>query len=179
MKAVRLTLICHAQTAAQRAGRLHRAQDGILDHADRPLTPMPDVRVLTAPEARTRETAAWLSGAPQVEVGLADCGLGRWQGMTLKQLQAEQPEALAQWLEDPRSAPHGGESFAEVCQRVGGWLGAFEGKGDWLAVTHPMVIRAVIVHLLGCPLTAYQRIDVLPLSRLALSYTGQWRLRLA
>lgn len=179
VKAVRLTLICHALTPAQRAGRLHRPQDGILAQDDQPLASMPDVRVLTAPEPRARETAAWLSAQAQVEPDLADCDLGCWHGMTLKQVQAEQPEALAQWLEDPHSAPHGGESFADVCQRVGGWLMAFEGKGEWLAVTHPMVIRAVMVHLLECPLKAYQRIDVLPLSRLELSYTGQWRLRLA
>jgi hypothetical protein len=41
-----------------------------------------------------------------------------------------------------------------------------------------MVIRAVLVQLLGCPMSAHQRIDVLPLSRLELSFAGQWRLRL-
>jgi len=41
-----------------------------------------------------------------------------------------------------------------------------------------MVMRAVLVQVLGCPMQASQRIDVLPLSRLELSFTGQWRLRL-
>ncbi|CAI3799655.1 hypothetical protein GLGCALEP_02287 [Pseudomonas sp. MM221] len=71
-----------------------------------------------------------------------------------------------------------GESFTVLCQRMASWLASFDKPGEWLAVTHPMVIRAVLVQVLGCPMSASQRIDVLPLSRLELSFTGQWRLRL-
>ncbi|PXX61316.1 hypothetical protein TCK1_1776 [Pseudomonas monteilii] len=178
VKAVRLTLICHALTPAQKAGRLHRTDDGILPLTQQPDAMLPGMQLLAAPERRACETATWLSGQVQVEPGLADCDLGHWQGLALKQLQAEQPEALAQWLQDPASAPHGGESFAALCQRLAAWLAAFDSPGDWLAVTHPMVMRAVLVQVLGCPMKASQRIDVLPLSRLDLSFTGQWRLRL-
>lgn len=178
MKAVRLTLICHALTQAQKTGRLHRAEDGILPLTQQPDAIVPGMQVLTAPERRARETAAWLSGAVQIEPALADCDLGRWQGSSLKQLQTEQPQALAEWLQDPASGVHGGESFAALCQRVAAWLAAFDRAGEWLAVTHPMVMRAVLVEVLGCPMHASQRIDVLPLSRLELSFTGQWRLRL-
>ena len=177
MKAVRLTLICHALTQAQKTGRLHRPDDGILAMDTPPIAVVPEVSMLTAPERRAGETAAWLSTQVQVEPALADCDLGCWQGLALKQLQAEQPEALAQWLQDPCSAPHGGESFAELCQRMAGWLAAFDTPGEWLAVTHPMVIRAVLLQVLGCPLGAHRSIDVLPLSRLELSFAGQWRLR--
>lgn len=179
MKAVRLTLICHALTQAQKVGRLHLTDDGILPLTQQPDAILPGMQLLAAPERRACETATWLSGQVQVEPGLADCDLGHWQGLALKQLQAEQPEALAQWLQDPASAPHGGESFAALCQRLAAWLAAFDRPGDWLAVTHPMVMRAVLVEVLGCPMKASQRIDVLPLSRLDLSFTGQWRLRLA
>ncbi|MNG94530.1 Phosphoserine phosphatase 1 [compost metagenome] len=179
MKPVRLTLICHALTQAQKTGRLHRPDDGILMPDDQPVSNPAKVQVLTAPERRAQETAAWLSTQARREPALADCDLGGWQGLSLKQLQAEQPQALAQWLEDPHSAPHGGESFADLCQRTAGWLNAFDTPGEWLAVTHPLVIRAVLITVLGCPLSAYQRVDVLPLSRLELSFAGQWRLRLA
>ncbi|ABY97777.1 histidine phosphatase family protein [Pseudomonas sp. SbB1] len=178
MKAIRLTFICHALTQAQKTGSLHCADDGILPLTQKADVLLPGMRVLTAPERRACETAAWLSGQVQIEPALADCDLGRWQGLSLKQLQAEQPQALAEWLHDPASAVHGGESFAALCQRLAAWLAAFDRPGEWLAVTHPMVMRAVLVQLLGCPLTAGQRIDVLPLSRLVLSFTGQWRLRL-
>ncbi|MFJ4155634.1 histidine phosphatase family protein [Pseudomonas sp. NPDC089752] len=177
MKAIRLTLICHALTQAQKTGRLHRPQDSVLALGEQPFVVLPDVHVLTAPERRAGETAAWFSTQVQIEPVLADCDLGSWQGLALKQLQDEQPEALALWLQDPHSAPHGGESFAALCQRMAGWLAAFDTPGEWLAVTHPMVIRAVMVQVLGCPMSASGRIDVLPLSRLELSFTGQWRLR--
>ncbi|MBF8710568.1 histidine phosphatase family protein [Pseudomonas pudica] len=178
MKAVRLTLMCHALTQAQKTGRLHRAEDGILPLGQPPFADLSDVPVLAAPERRACETAAWFSRPVQVEPALADCDLGRWQGLTLKQLQAEQPLALAEWLQDPASEVHGGESFAVLCQRIAAWLAAFDRPGEWLAVTHPMVMRAVLVQVLGCPMGASQRVDVLPLSRLELSFTGQWRLRL-
>lgn len=178
MKAVRLTLICHALTQAQKSGRLHHAEDGILPLGQQPFADLSGVPVLTAPERRAFETAAWFSGPVQVEPALADCDLGRWQGLTLKQLQAEQSQALTKWLQDPASDVHGGESFAVLCQRIAAWLAAFDRPGEWLAVTHPMVMRAVLVQVLGCPMSASQRVDVLPLSRLELSFTGQWRLRL-
>lgn len=178
VKAVRLTLICHALTHAQKTGRLQHADDGILPLAEQPFADLSGVSVLTAPERRACETAALLSGQVEVEAALADCDLGHWHGLTLKQLQAEQPQALAEWLQSPTSNVHGGESFVTLCQRMAAWLAAFDRPGEWLAVTHPLVMRAVLVEVLGCPLSAAQRIDVLPLSRLALSFTGQWRLRL-
>jgi broad specificity phosphatase PhoE len=178
VKAVHLTLICHALTTAQKTGRLHRPDDGILPRHAQPFAVAPETRMLTAPEQRARATAAGFSMPVQVEPALADCDLGCWHGLALKQLQAEQPQALALWLDDPHSAPHGGESFAELCQRMAGWLAAFDKPGEWVAVTHPMVIRAVLVQVLGCPLAAHRQIDVLPLSRVQLSFTGRWRLRL-
>jgi broad specificity phosphatase PhoE len=170
--------MCHALTQAQKTGRLHHKDDGILPLAQHPGVDLAGAQVLTAPERRACETAAWWSGAAQVEPALADCDLGRWQGLALKQLQTEQPQALAQWLQDPASNVHGGESFAALCLRMGAWLAAFDRPGEWLAVTHPMIMRAVLVQVLGCPMNAGQRIDVMPLSRLELSFTGQWRLRL-
>lgn len=179
VKAIRLTLVCHALTQAQKTGCMPQADDSILALAQPPLAIGPAVQVLTAPERRACETAAWLSAQARVEPALADCDLGHWQGLSLKQLQVEQAQSLCEWLGDPHSALHGGESFAQLCQRVAAWLAAFDTPGEWLAVTHPMVIRAVLVQLLGCPLSTHQRIDVLPLSRLELSFAGQWRLRLS
>ncbi|MFR0718226.1 histidine phosphatase family protein [Enterobacterales bacterium BD_CKDN230030183-1A_HGKHYDSX7] len=179
MKPLHLTLICHALTDAQRTGYLSSRHDTILPLAALPWSHDTSVKVLSAPERRAQETAALLGSPVRLESALADCDLGSWQGLALKQLQAEQPEALAQWLGDPCSNPHGGESFAELRQRVTSWLGAFEERGDWLAVTHPWVIRAVLIEVLGAPLATQARIDVLPLSRVCLSHTGQWRLRLA
>ncbi|MBF8756533.1 histidine phosphatase family protein [Pseudomonas guariconensis] len=178
MKATRLTLICHALTLAQKVGRFPSADEHILPMAEWPAPLAANTGVLAAPERRAHETCAGLSASAVVEPALADCDLGAWQGLALKQLQAEQPQALAQWLQDPHCAPHGGESIAQLCQRVAAWLEAFDTPGDWLAVTHPLVMRAAMVHVLGCPLAAFALIDVPALSRVHLSRAGKWRLRL-
>ncbi|MBI6940153.1 histidine phosphatase family protein [Pseudomonas putida] len=178
MKAVHLTLLCHAQTQAQKVGRFHTPEDSLLPIADAPREEVATT-VLTAPERRARDTAAWLCERAQVDPLLADCDLGNWQGLTLKQLQEEQSGALMQWLQDPCSAPHGGESFNQLRQRMTAWLDSFEGHGTWMAVTHPLVMRAVLMNVLDCPSVAAGRIDVLPLARLQLSFAGCWRLRLA
>lgn len=178
MKAVRLTLICHALTQAQRGGRFAGPDEAILPSAESPALVAANSRVLSAPERRARETANGLGVTATIEPALADCDMGAWQGLTLKQLQAEQPQALAQWLQAPHCAPHGGESVVQLCQRVAAWLEAFDTPGEWVAVTHPQVVRAAIVHVLGSSLEAFQCIDVLPLSRVHLSRTGRWRLRM-
>lgn len=178
MKATHLTLVCHALTQSQKAGRLPAPSDLLVQSAWQAFETQPDTHVITAPEQRARETASRFGNA-RVAPLLADCDLGDWQGMPLKQLQAEQPQALADWLQDPASTVHGGESFAALCQRMAAWLVTFDRPGAWLAVTHPWVIRAVLVQVLGCPLSAAQRIDILPLSRLQLACTGQWRLRVS
>ncbi|MFJ9992513.1 histidine phosphatase family protein [Pseudomonas putida] len=179
MKAVRLTLICHALTHAQKTGRFALADDPVLGDAPL-LKAVPDgVQVLSAPEPRARETAAWLTPEVRIETALADCDMGHWQGFTLKQLQREQSDALAWWQVDVEAAPHGGESFAALHKRVADWLEAFDTPGDWWAVTHPMVMRAAMVEVLGSSLGAYQYIDVPPCSRLELSRTQVWRIRLA
>lgn len=177
VKAARLTLICHALTSAQKVGYFPSPDERILPVAEWPSLPACN-GFLSAPECRAQETCAGLGAGSVVEPALADCDMGAWQGVTLKALQAEQPEALAQWLQDPHCAPPGGESVAHLCQRVAAWLEAFDTPGAWVAVTHPLVMRAAMVHVLGCPLAAFALIDVPALSRVHLSRAGKWRLRL-
>ncbi|MBI6924458.1 MULTISPECIES: histidine phosphatase family protein [Pseudomonas] len=176
MKTTRLTLICHGLTLAQKRGYFAKPEDTLVS--------VPycsqlqgGFQLLTAPEQRAQQTALAL-GEAMITSGLADCDMGLWQGLPLKRLQAEQPLALADWLRNPASEVHGGESFQTLCQRMSAWLEEFDQPGEWTAVTHPMVMRAVLVQVLGCPMTAGQRIDVLPLSRIDLSFSGQWRLRI-
>lgn len=178
VRAVRLTLVCHALTQAQKQGYLAQPNDCIVPVSGDPLALPQGTQLLAAPERRTVQTATWLGESVHIEPALADGALGHWQGLPLKQVQAEQPEALAQWLADPLCAPPHGEPFVQVCERVGAWLSAFDRPGDWWAVTHPWVIRAALVSVLECPMVSAQHIDVMPLSQLALSRAGRWRLRL-
>jgi broad specificity phosphatase PhoE len=178
LKAIHLTLISHGLTQAQKKGQLHQADDGILPLKGLPPSILPDVQVLTAPERRAVETAAWFSPRATVELALADCDLGQWKGRTLKQLQKEGPAELEAWIRDPFSAPHGGESFEQLRQRMATWLEAFTMQGEWMAFTHPLVMRAMLMNVLECSPAASDRIDIMPLSRLHLSFSGRWRLRL-
>lgn len=178
MKSTQLTFICHGQTEAQRVGRFHLAEDGLRASIEPGALQEPGTRVLIAPELRTRQTAEGLGLAGPLDSALRDCDFGRWQGVSLKQLEREDPIGLQQWLSDPDAAPHGGESVAQVCARVGRWMDEALQPGSWLVVTHPMVIRAALLHVLDCPLTAFQHIDVLPLAQVRLSRFGRWRLRI-
>ncbi|TFF41491.1 histidine phosphatase family protein [Pseudomonas sp. RIT623] len=173
MKPLHLTLICHARTEAQRVGRFALDDDQLREPPSL-LTGLPTAaRYLTAPELRTRQTAQGLNAT--VDEGLRDCALGTWKGRPLKQLDERELQA---WLADPQATPHGGESIAALCQRVACWMDSALGEGEWVAVTHPFVIRAAMLHALGAPLESFQRIDVPPLARVCFSHYGQWRLQL-
>ena len=134
--------------------------------------------VLRSPARSAAQTAEGLALGARTEPLLRDCDFGRWAGRTLAEVQAEAPEAIADWLQDPHAAPHGGESFADVMRRVGGWMdGLLAGSGSILAITHPSVIRAAIACALGAGPETFRHIDVAPLTRAKLSVGGgRWRL---
>ena len=46
-----------------------------------------------------------------------------------------------------------------------------------MAVTHPAVIRAVILIALDAPPKSFWRIDIAPASRTVLHFRGRWTLR--
>ncbi len=178
MKSTQLTFICHALTDAQRVGRFHSMEDGLRGSVEPQDLAGQGTRVLIAPELRTRQTAEGLGLTGQLDSALRDCDFGRWQGVSLKRLEQDDPTGLQQWLSDPQAAPHGGESLAQVCTRVARWMDEAPLVGGCVAVTHPLLIRAAILHVLECPLQAFHQIDVLPLSQVHFSRYGRWRLRL-
>lgn len=173
-----LTLVGHALTEAQRTGRFPLPADGLRDPTSLNRYGGKPAGCLSAPERRSRQTAERLGLAVEVDPGLRDCDLGHWAGVSLKVLARDQPDALGTWQADPCIAPPGGESVAELCQRVAAWLDSFNRPGHWVAVTHPMVIRAAMLHVLGAPPMAFHSIDVQPLARIQLSHYDRWRLQL-
>jgi broad specificity phosphatase PhoE len=175
VKAIQLTLVCHGMTEAQRLGRF--ALDAEPLHEA--VMPLPGLSTraqgLCAPELRTQATAQGLQLQASVDERLRDCDLGRWRGLALKQL----PQAALQaWMSDPHAAPHGGESVAALCVRVAHWMDSALVPGEWIAVTHPMVMRAAMLHALGAALESFHRIDVRPLAQVRFSHYGQWRVQL-
>ena len=179
----RLTLIRHAPSAATRRSAF-------------PLDEPPDARGLdearglasrlgrfdaawSGPALRARQTAEALGLDPTVAPELDECDFGTWRGRTLAELHAEDPAAVAAWMEDPAAAPHGGESLLALLERVGGWLSARAGDGSrTVAVTHAGVIRSAVVCALDAPSLAFWRLDVAPLSLTVLhAHKGRWTVR--
>jgi broad specificity phosphatase PhoE len=178
----RLTLICHGSTEAVRAAAFPK--DEPLDHHGKAaaaklagLLPSVD-QCWTAPELRTRQTADALGLSPTIEPVLRECNYGRWTGKTFDEIAASETDAANSWLHDPAAAPHGGESILELMRRVADWL-ADEGARNQrsIAVTHPTIVRAVVVLIMAAPAQSFWRVDVGPLSVTRLSgQGGRWNL---
>ena len=179
---LRLTLIAHGATAATKAAAFPQ---------DEPLEPraLSSVAALrqrlrrtdrtwTSPALRARQTAAALSFDPVVNPFLRDCDYGRWAGRTLIDVQTEEPAGVAAWLSDAEAAPHGGEPLSDLFRRVSTWMNErIREEGHTVAVTHPAVIRAAILHVLHAPAPSFWRIDIEPLSVTKLRSDGtRWTL---
>lgn len=183
MSVTRLTLICHARTVAQKRARLSLDEPLEMDwqaaRGSRAGAFKRPPLLLSGGETRVRQTAALFGNDLRHVPALDDCDFGRWRGLSIDHLQQHEPLALQAWLDDPHSAPHGGESVVQLIQRVGCWLDSLGSHpGHYLAVTHPWVIRAAMIHVLQCSPSAFQMIDVEPLSATELRFNGRWRLRL-
>lgn len=176
---IRLTLLVHGATAANRAATFP---------VDEPLEPRARAaaealrgrfapsEALASPALRARETAEALGLVARAEPALGDADVGRWAGLSMAEVE---PAALAACMTDPDARPHGGESIAEVVARVAAWLESRVGvEGRCLAVTHVAVVRAAVVAVLGAPAAAFWRIDAPPLSATDLVSDGRrwtWR----
>jgi broad specificity phosphatase PhoE len=77
---------------------------------------------------------------------LREIGYGRWEGSTLAQMQAADPEVFARRQADKWTvAPPDGESYAQVQARVRDWYDSLE--ADTVAVAHGGTARALMVAL--------------------------------
>jgi broad specificity phosphatase PhoE len=178
----RLHLLCAASTAS--VSSVAFAADEPLDSRGRESLvslsgrlPACDI-VLRSPAVSAAQTADGLALTAAVEPLLQDCDFGRWAGRSLDEVRAKETAVVAEWLQDPRASPHGGESFADVTRRVGGWMDQMlERGGPILAITHALVIRAAIAHALGAGAEVFRHIDVAPLTHAKLSGGGRrWTL---
>ncbi|MFC6081646.1 histidine phosphatase family protein [Sphaerisporangium aureirubrum] len=181
---VRLVLVCHAATAATREARIPYDDEPLDAHGEAAAGAARGVlrRVGTAyhaPEARCLRTALALGLDAVPETALADLDLGAWRGHTLEGLGTGRADALRAWLTEPDARPHGGETLRELVARVAGWLDSLPATPSRVAaVTHPAVVRAAVLHVLGAPVSRFWRLDVAPLSQTHLSGGADgWRLR--
>ena len=178
-----LLFLCHAPTGATRLAAFP-ADDPIdttgLAKAAFSATTLPrSSAACCAPSLAARQTASACRLDPTVEEAIRDCDFGRWAGRPLSDVARDEPEAFGVWMTDASAAPHGGETLSALVGRVGGWLDQrLHAKKTTIAVTHPAVIRAAVIHAVDWSPAAFWHLDVGPLSQTWLRTDGRrWTLR--
>jgi broad specificity phosphatase PhoE len=178
----RLALITHAATEAQKhaafpLGESITERETAKIQASHWSVPKAE-RIWSAPEQRTQQTSRMLGLEAVITNELRDCDYGRWRGRRIEDIQMEDPEGIVTWLTDPSAAPHGGESIESLIGRVGRWMDEQRDAKHTIAMTHPAVIRAAIVHALRIPMQTFWRFDISPLSLTDLRFNRDvWTLR--
>ncbi|MEX0316487.1 MAG: histidine phosphatase family protein [Ruegeria sp.] len=152
----RLALLRHGHTEWNRAGRIQGRSDIPLDNTARAelagyhLPPPWDAADLwSSPLARARETAALVAGRePQLAPELTEMNWGAWEGQRGIDLIAD-PESGYRHIEDWswEFLPPGGETPAELWQRVAAWLNRIE--RDSVAVCHIGIMRVILAKAWG------------------------------
>ena len=156
----RLALIRHAESEWNAAGRWQGHGDPPLSARGREqaaslaaeLAPLRFELVVTSDLARAVETGAALAHAlgiaPLACAGLRELDVGRWSGLTRREIAAGDAEALARFDSGDPAAPAGGaESRADLARRVHASLATLRARqaGRRTAVvTHAGVLRAVL-----------------------------------
>jgi broad specificity phosphatase PhoE len=179
----RLTLVSSASTPATRAAAFP-LDEGLDEYGRRDAAAMASEFqnvsvVFSSPARRARETVAALGLQHESDSSLQDIDLGSWAGRALSSVAETDADALASWLTDPASRPHGGETVEELCVRISAWLQAMSvGRGRIVAITHPAVIRAAILAAIHASPISYWYLDIAPLSVVELTSNGRrWALK--
>lgn len=110
---------------------------------------------VSSPLGRTRQTMDLVRGALGIPLPgyaiddrLREIGYGGWEGSTLAQMQAKDPDLFARRQANKWTvAPPDGETYVSVQARIAEWYGDL--KADTVAVAHGGTARALMVAL-GC-----------------------------
>ena len=161
--------IRHGETSWNAEGRLQGAQDIALNdlgrrqaaHAGNVLADLlkrdgrdkATLPFVASPLQRARATMELMRGALKLppekytlDDRLREIGYGDWEGSTLAQMQALDPELFARrQAEKWTVSPPGGESYVAVQVRVSDWYGQL--RADTVAVAHGGTARALMVAL--------------------------------
>ncbi|WP_186392084.1 MULTISPECIES: histidine phosphatase family protein [unclassified Pannonibacter] len=108
-----------------------------------------ELRFIASPLGRTRETMDLMreamglpAGGYELEPRVKEITFGDWEGRTLEELAASDPELVAQRRSDKWGfVPPQGESYAMLSQRISGWLA--EQTAPSVSVIHGGVIRVL------------------------------------
>jgi len=123
--------------------------------------------IVSSPLQRTVRTAEEVSAATGVPVvtddGFRETDFGAWEGLTFAEVRERWPSEMTAWLADPSVAPPGGESFAQVSERVTAALHRVlaERAGQTvLVVSHVTPIKTLVAAALLAPPAALFRMHL-------------------
>jgi len=123
--------------------------------------------IVTSPLQRTVQTAeavAAVTGVPvTADEGFRETDFGDWDGLTFAEVRERWPAEMTAWLADPQIAPPGGESFAEVSERVTAALArvlADRAGQRVLIVSHVTPIKTLVAAALLAPPPALFRMHL-------------------
>ncbi|APS21902.1 ribonuclease [Streptomyces sp. Tue 6075] len=136
--------------------------------------------IVSSPLRRCRETAAAVAARLGLDVrideGLRETDFGAWEGLTFGEVRERYGDDLTAWLASPDTAPTGGgESFAEVAERVAAardrLVARYAGR-TVLLVTHVTPIKTLVRLALGAPPEALFRMELSAASVSTVAYYG-------
>jgi probable phosphoglycerate mutase len=181
---VRLLLVRHGTTAMTRAHQVSGVRtDPWLDANGREQARRLGARlaaagvtadvVVASPLRRARETADAIAAAIGVEVvedaGLVECDFGDWEGLTPAEIARTDAAAQRQWFGDATFTPPGGESLADLDERVTAAMAAWTdrlagrpGGARAIVVTHVTPIKAVLKGVLDVDWAVVRRMHTAP-----------------
>jgi broad specificity phosphatase PhoE len=159
---LQLFIIRHGETTSNLAGRWQ-------GHGDSPLSPtglaqaqtlgarfadLPFDAVYSSDLQRARHTADQLLGPRIIDPIFREISVGRWEGHTKAEVQAQWPEDFAELDQRVDDALGGGESWSQVATRTAQGLSTLRARhptGRMALVVHGGVILTMMEHLLGLP----------------------------
>ncbi|WP_017605281.1 histidine phosphatase family protein [Nocardiopsis alkaliphila] len=123
--------------------------------------------VVSSPLLRTRQTAGYVAdilGLPvEEDAGFIETDFGAWEGLTFAEARERDPAGVDHWLADPETGPPGGESFAQVAERVAkareDVLARHTGRRV-LVVAHVTPIKILVQQAMSAPITALYRMHL-------------------
>jgi broad specificity phosphatase PhoE len=166
---LRLTLIRHAQTVWNAAGRIQGQADLELSAAGlwqcekvaERLASTPIDAIYSSDLARARQTAEAVASkhpglSVEVDAGLREIALGAWEGATREKLKAGWPELFMEWRRRPSwdlvPGGEGGQEFQTRVLDTFSRIAGAQGVGAAIAVvTHIGVIRTLLSTIVGAP----------------------------
>jgi probable phosphoglycerate mutase len=127
--------------------------------------------LIASPLKRTRQTAEAIARTTGLEIifdeSWYELSFGDWDGKSIEEVKAEDPDAYQAWLNSTAYAPRGGESYDEASVRIEEALeklvAEYPGK-KVIVVTHNGVIKTAIKLAMGAPAEAVFHVDATPCS---------------